>query len=91
MSNNPILVDSLVELSKTGRALIGNKWYVSRPLNVTKEYTSLRTRLRHAWMVLVGKAHAHQYKEDRISSDTLIKARDIRAGGSNATRNTKGS
>ena len=63
----PILVDVLVRVLTneilTPRASIGGEWFISRPLPFYR--FDLHERIYHAWLVLCGRAHAYQYREDR--------------------------
>lgn len=63
MFGSPILLDNLVEMTKDVAVKIDDCWYRSRAENW--KFGKLK-RMYHAWLVLIGRAHAFQFKEDRI-------------------------
>lgn len=62
---NPILIDRLYSVLNepllSPLSNIGGIWYFSRPVHGR----DLPERIYHAWLVLAGRADAHQYAEDR--------------------------
>ena len=64
----PILVDTLIRAMTvailTPRVCIDGQWMISKPFPLFG-LASLPERAYHAWLVLVGKAEAYQYAEDR--------------------------
>lgn len=65
----PILVDSLVNVLSvdilTPRVCIDGQWVISKPLPMFG-LPGIAERVYHAWLVLIGKAEAYQYAEDRV-------------------------
>lgn len=63
----PALLDDLVaglDIDSYLRVGINGRWYVARPTKLNS-FKNFLTRAYHAWLVLVGRAHAFQYKEDQ--------------------------
>lgn len=67
--HRPILVDTLVRVMNTEmltpKVCIDGQWMISKPLPLFG-LPSVAERIYHAWLVLIGKAEAHQYAEDRV-------------------------
>jgi len=59
-----ILIDELIENSKSTKIEINNKWYVAKPLGKK----SFIQRYRDAIMVLWGNAQAFHYFEDEANT-----------------------
>lgn len=58
-------LEELVKYSKENHTNINGKWVATRPLNFTKDYTSLFQRLRWAWEVLQGKSETFVWSENQ--------------------------
>ena len=63
MFGSPILLENLIEMTKDVHVQIDNRWYRARAENW--KFGRLK-RIYHAWLVLIGRAHAFQFKQDRI-------------------------
>lgn len=65
----PILVDTLVRVMNTElltpKVCIDGQWMISKPLPLFG-LPGVGERIYHAWLVLIGKAEAYQYAEDRV-------------------------
>ena len=63
----PQLIDELISSEKepSTQSEINGRWYIAKPLPFYG-FITIRMRIYHAWLVLIGKATAIQYMEDRI-------------------------
>ena len=66
----PILIDRLVtnQINKNLQheaTEFNGKWYIAKPVSFV-DLETLIERFYHAYLILVGKAVAIQYKEDQI-------------------------
>ena len=68
----PILVDTLVRVMNvdilTPRVCMDGQWMISKPVPLFG-LPSFAERIYHAWLVLIGKAEAYQYAEDRVGKE----------------------
>ena len=68
----PILVDTLARVMNvdilTPRVCIDGQWMISKPVPLFG-LPSFAERIYHAWLVLIGKAGAYQYAEDRMGNE----------------------
>lgn len=68
---DPVLIDSLVHTMSRDNdtpppmSLIDGGWAISKPIQLT-DLPAIAERVYHAWLVLIGKAEAYQYVEDRV-------------------------
>jgi len=63
----PPLIDELLDKSNmlgTDQAEINGRWYIAKPLPYYG-WHNIVTRVYHAGLVLIGRASAWQYAEDR--------------------------
>ena len=57
---------SLIDSFKDGSGTcINNRWYIAKPLNYSKDYYSLRDKLKGIFLILKNKAIAVQFAEDK--------------------------
>lgn len=69
----PVLIDEIISKSNLfggEKVLINDKWYIAKPLPYYGWKNTI-LRVYHAWLVLVGKASAWQYAEDRKDRKSL--------------------
>jgi len=59
------LIDSMLKMWTSCSTEINGRWAVAKPVPMYG-LEGLVERVYHAWLVLVGKATAVQYVEDRI-------------------------
>lgn len=64
--NDPQLLDQILdnEFYKSARVQINGKWYCAKGVSFD-DWRICLVRAKHAWLVLVGKARAYQFAEDR--------------------------
>lgn len=62
----PRLVDAMIV--GTVQEQIGGRWYEAKPLDPLS-FRSLVRRINHAYLIIIGKAQAHQYMIDRTPKD----------------------
>lgn len=61
MIRKPELIDHMLEFWKENQACINNRWYVAKDI----QYPSILERLYHAYLILIKKARAFQFQQDR--------------------------
>jgi hypothetical protein len=66
--NKPILIDQIISRGDYYRSTLnkfpGDNWYCAKPLAYFSQQ-ALVERIYHAWLILIGRAFAVQYMEDR--------------------------
>lgn len=70
--HRPILVDTLVKVMSnellTPKVCLDGQWMISKPVPLFGLSSGVE-RVYHALLVLIGKAEAYQYAEDRVGRE----------------------